>query len=187
MAQESVFREVIGFFGDLGIYDVVLPFLLVFAIVFSILEKTKVLGTEKIDGKDYTKKNLNSIVAFVIAFLVVASTNLVSVINTALANTVLILLLIVSYMLLVGVFFEEGKGVFLEKGGLRTFFMITIFVGIVLIFMDALDWLRPMWDHLIRHWESRWIGSLILLVIILFFMWFITKPQGSEKPKKEEK
>ena len=45
------FREVIEFFDSIGLFDVVLPFLLVFTIVFAILEKTKVLGTEDIEGK----------------------------------------------------------------------------------------------------------------------------------------
>ena len=35
----NVFRDVIVFFGDIGIYDVVLPFLLVFTIIFAIFEK----------------------------------------------------------------------------------------------------------------------------------------------------
>ena len=67
---ESVFRGVISFFGDIGLYDVVLPFLLVFTIVFAILEKTKVFGVEEIEGKKYTRKNLNAMASFVIAFLV---------------------------------------------------------------------------------------------------------------------
>ena len=46
----SVFGEAIQFLAKLGIYDVVLPFLLVFTIVFAIMEKTKLLGTEK--GKE---------------------------------------------------------------------------------------------------------------------------------------
>ena len=70
---ESTFREMIGFLDKIGIYDVVLPFILVFTIVFVILEKTRVLGTETIEGKPYTKKNINAMVAFVIAFFVVGS------------------------------------------------------------------------------------------------------------------
>ena len=66
MAEASTLRGVLGFFVDIGIYDVVLPFLLVFTIVFAIFDKTKVLGTEVIDGHKYPKKNLNAIVAFVI-------------------------------------------------------------------------------------------------------------------------
>jgi len=187
MAEESAFRGVINFFGDLGVYDVVLPFLLVFAIVFAILEKTKVLGTEDIEGKQYTKKNLNAIVAFVISFFVVASTKLVSVINTALANIVLLLLLIVLFLLLIGTFFKEGEGVFLEKGGWRSFFMVIVFVGIILIFLDALDWLEPMWDWFERNASTSWVGSLILLAIIILFMWYITKtPTPTSQIKKEE-
>ena len=47
MVEQSVFRGIIEFFEKIGIYDVVLPFLLVFTIVFAILEKTKVFGTLK--------------------------------------------------------------------------------------------------------------------------------------------
>ena len=66
----SGFRNIIDFFDKLGLFDVVLPFLLAFAIVFAIFEKTKVLGTDVIEGQVYTKKNLNAIVAFSIAFFV---------------------------------------------------------------------------------------------------------------------
>ena len=68
MVEETVFRGIIGFLEQIGIYDVILPFLLVFTIIFAILEKTKVLGTETIEGKRYTKKNINAMVAFVISF-----------------------------------------------------------------------------------------------------------------------
>jgi len=178
MAKESVFRGVLVFFDKLGIYDVVLPFLLVFTIVFSILEKTKILGTEEIEGKKYTKKNLDAMVAFVTAFLVVASTKLVSAINTAVANTVLLLLLVVLFLLLIGAFFKEGEGVFLE-GRWRIFFMTVMFFGIVLIFLNALGWLAPFWDYLTQHWESQWVASLILLIFIILFIYFITKEKSS--------
>src|SRR3989338_8683840 len=93
MAEESTFRGVIVFLDKIGVYDVILPFLLVFTIVFAILEKTKILGSEKIDGKEHPKKNINAMVAFVIAFLVIASTQLVAVINQVMANVILLLIL----------------------------------------------------------------------------------------------
>jgi len=128
MVEKTVFRGIISFLEQIGVYDVILPFLLVFTIVFAILEKTKILGTETIEGKQYTKKNINAMVAFVISFLVVASTKLVSAINQALASIVLLLLLAVFFLLLVGSFFKEGEDVFL-KGGWRTFFMFIMFFG----------------------------------------------------------
>src|SRR3989344_9411007 len=100
MAETTAFGGVVQFLDRLGVYDVVLPFLLVFTIVFAILEKTRVLGVDKVDGKEYTKKNLNAIVAFVIGFLVVASTNLARAINSVLANVALLLALVISFLML---------------------------------------------------------------------------------------
>src|SRR3989338_9074777 len=136
MAKESTFRGIISFFGDIGIYDVVLPFLLVFTIVFAILEKTRVLGVDKVEGDSYPKKNINALVAFVTAFLVIASTRLVALINEAMANIVVLLLLSVMFLLLIGSFYREDEKVFLE-GKWRTFFTWIMFVGIVLIFLRA--------------------------------------------------
>ncbi|PIN72650.1 hypothetical protein COV21_01515, partial [Candidatus Woesearchaeota archaeon CG10_big_fil_rev_8_21_14_0_10_45_5] len=89
----SNFRETLTLFEQLGVYDVILPLLLVFTIVFAILEKTMVLGYEKIGDKKYTRKNLNSMVAFVTALLVVGSTKLVAMINETVSNTVLLLIM----------------------------------------------------------------------------------------------
>jgi len=178
---ESTFRGVLGFFQDIGVYDVVLPFLLVFAIIFAILDKTKILGSEKVGDRVYSKKSLNSIIAFVTAFLVVASTKIVAAINTALAHIALLAILIVFFLVLIGTFFKEGEAVALE-GKWRAFFMTVLFVGIVLIFMDAIGWLSDLWDYLVEHWETRWVGSLILIIIIVVFMWFITKEQKPAAP-----
>ncbi len=188
MAEETVFRGVIEFFGELGIYDVVLPFLLVFTIVFAILEKTKILGMEEIEGRKYSKKNLDAIVSFVVAFLVVASTKLVAVINTAVANIVLLILLAVFFLLLVGSFAKEGERDFLQ-GGWKTVFMIIMFIGIIFIFLDALEWLSPFWKFLSRYWETRWVASLIMIIVIIIFIVYITRGEkkGGAAPAPEKK
>ncbi|MCX6711248.1 MAG: hypothetical protein NTZ02_04140 [Candidatus Woesearchaeota archaeon] len=133
----SNFRETLTLFEQLGVYDVILPLLLVFTIVFAILEKTMVLGYEKIGDKKYTRKNLNSMVAFVTALLVVGSTKLVAMINETVSNTVLLLIMSVLFLILVGSFQKQTEeGVFLE-GAWKNLFMIIMFVGIVMIFLNA--------------------------------------------------
>lgn len=176
----STFRDVLLFFDKVGIYDVVLPFLLVFTIVFAIFEKTKVLGTEEIEGKRYSKKNLNAMASFVISFLVIASTKLVEIITAVSANMVLLLLLSVFFLLLVGSFYRETEEVFLE-GGWRTFFMIVMFVGVVAIFLEAIPtksgkpWLEWFVDYIVRNFDSAAVSSIILIVLMVLFMYFITK------------
>ena len=48
----SVFGDSINFLVKLGVYDIILPFLLVFVLVFALLEKTKILGTDKVKNKE---------------------------------------------------------------------------------------------------------------------------------------
>ena len=54
MTEATVFGGVIVFLEKLGVYEIILPFLLVFTMVFAILEKTRVYGVEKIGDKTYT-------------------------------------------------------------------------------------------------------------------------------------
>src|SRR3989338_801425 len=108
MAEVSVFRNALMFFDKLGLYDVVLPFLLVFTIVFALFEKTRVFGTEKAGDKEYTRKNLNGMAAFVIAFFVVASSQLVQIIFKVSSQVVLLMFLSVFFLVLAGSF-HTGK------------------------------------------------------------------------------
>ena len=183
MAEESAFRGMIGFMNKIGVYDVILPFLLVFTIIFAILEKTKIFGLDKIDGKELTKKNINAMVAFVIAFLVIASTQLVAVINEVMANVVLLVILGVCFLLLVGVFFGDKEFTLKEFPTWSKLLMVIMFVGIVVIFLNALGWMKQIF-FLFENWNADWAASIIFLAIILGFMWFIT---SSPEQKKEAK
>jgi len=183
-AEVTPFREIIDFFAKIGVFDVVLPFLLVFTVVFALLERTKVFGMEKIDGKEYTKKNLNSAAAFVISFLVVASSELVGIITEISSKFVVLLFLIILFLLLVGSFFkEEPHAVFLEHGGWRTAFMGLVFVGLIFIFLDALDLLQDVFNFFEGTQRGEVVGSVILLIVIVIFIVYVTqdKNNGSSK------
>lgn len=183
MVEESLFRGVIGFLDKIGVYDVILPFLLVFTIMFAILEKTKVLGVEKIENKDYTKKNLNAMVAFCTAFLVIASTQLVAVVSQVMANIVLLLILGVSFLLLVGVFFGDKEFTLKDYPGWIKFFMILMFIGIVAIFLNALDWLKYVFAIFV-YWNEEWAAAVIFILVIGGFMYYVVKEPAQKKESK---
>ncbi len=185
MAQATIFRGAIEFFTRLGIYDVVLPFLLIFTIVFAILEKTKVFGTMKVGDQTVPRKNLNAMASFVISLLVVASRELVAVVNESVANIVVLLLAVVSFLLLYGAFVKEGEPVFLS-GTWKTAFMWVMLVGVVVIFLNAAGWLNTALTWLSRNINTDFVGSIILLVIIIMFIGFITKGEKPSKSKKSE-
>ena len=192
MVEQSVFRGTLDFFGRLGIYDVILPFLLVFTIVFAILEKTKIFGMEEIEGKKYPRKNLDAMVAFVIAFFVIASSQLVEVITTVSSQAVILLLLSILFLILVGSFAkEEEEGFFLTGLG-KGAFSVIMFVGIIVIFLNTIkteegqSWLSFIMEFISTKWNTDWVASLILIGVIIGFMFYVMGGSGPKKEKKKE-
>lgn len=196
MPEQSILGGVIGFLDRIGVYDVVLPFLLVFTIMFAILEKTRVLGTEVIAGATYTKKNLNSMVAFVVAFFVIASAKLVEIITQVSSQMVILLLFSVMFLILIGSFYKEGEPVFLENPW-RQPFMYFMLAGLILIFANAITvdtpvgrvtWLAYGLAYLRGAWTSAETAAVLFLAVIIGFMvWVTGEPSAPAKPKEEKK
>lgn len=182
---ESVFRGTFSFLEKIGVLDVVLPFLLVFTIMFAILEKTRVFGTEVVEGKHYTKKNLNSLAAFVVAFLTVASSRLVEALTQISANVVVLLFASVFFLMLVGSFHHQTdeKGFALE-GASKTLFILIIFVGLFGIFLNAIKtndktWLQWVFDWLSQFSSNVSVATVVLIGLVVAAMLYITR---TEKP-----
>src|SRR3989344_8350200 len=141
----SALGNAIEFLRNFGLFDVILPFLLVFTITFAILEKTKILGHDK---EKNPKKNLDAMVAFTIAFFVVAASNIVQAIQVSLPAISMVLLIVVVFMLLLGSIAGESgdKGFHLwEKDGPYRWagWLVVIFVviAILAIFLYAFGYL----------------------------------------------
>ena len=172
-------------------FDVVLPFLLTFTIVFAILEKTRILGTAKLkDNTEVSNKNLNSMVAFVIGLLVVATANVVGFINEALPNIIIVVVIVFSYLIMLGLFLKTEEFNFKEKHPKWfTAFMIIIFIAVLAISANAIKVdaaghtaLEVVLDFLINNWSGAVVTSIIFLIVIIFAMWGVMK---SPKDKKE--
>jgi hypothetical protein len=193
----TVFGDSINFLVKLGVYDIILPFLLVFVLVFALLEKTKVLGIDIVKGKDgekgeFTKKSLNAMVAFITGFFVVASTQLVAVINKTLSQIFLLLLLVVCFLLVWGSFHQQSKeGFFLDpKNKYHRFYynalMAVVMIAIAMIFLNALGWLNKIYDFLKDNWNTDYVAAVIFILLIIGFMaWITNDPKREEEDKKE--
>lgn len=178
-------RGTLSFLNELGIYDVVLPFLLSFTIVFAILEKTKVFGVEEVDGEKITRKNLNAMTAFVMGFFVVASSKMVGLINAIASQAFLLMLLVVLFLMLAGVLSKEGE--FELKDGWKNTFMVLAFIAIVLIFLHGIGWLERIWIFLVNNWNKDAISAIILLILIgIFIAWLTSSGSKNKKKKKKE-
>lgn len=168
--------DAIIFLKDFGFFDVILPFLLIFTVIFGILEKTKIFGVEEVDGKKYGKKNINSMIAFVIAFFSIAAKEVVTALQVSLPKVALVLIIVVCFMLLAGSFMAEGEFSFAENTFWKVFLTIVMFIAVVLIFLDAFGWLTPIINWLIYE-ESGIFVPIAALAIMIGTIAFVIGPR----------
>jgi hypothetical protein len=162
------FRDIIAYMQNIGVYDVFLPFLLIFAIMFAILEKTEVLG------KKHT--NINAVVALIIGLLLVVQKGIVDTINTFLPRVSLIIVVLLMFLLLLSLL--AGK----EFQGLSK----ALFgIGIVVIIIALYFALSPS-DFLSQSDRDTLLSVGLPIAALLLLIWFITKGE-STGPKPEER
>lgn len=172
----STFRSTLVFFDQIGVYDVVLPFLLIFTLVYAMMEKTAVFG----NTEDGSKRNLNAMVAFCTAFLFVASSRLVALVNYTIAKAMVLLVIGVLFMIVVGPFSNDK----MLSGYWLTIFRWLMFVGLALIVLYNLGWLDAIYYYTTKRVDSALVGSVLLLAVLLGFMWYITS--GGSKEEKDK-
>jgi preprotein translocase subunit SecG len=184
----SPLEGALEFLEAFGFFNVVLPFLLVFTLIFAILEKTKILGVE--DGK--SRKNLNAMLSFVFALFVVATKEIVLAIRGSLPQVALILIIVFCFLLLAGSFMKSGEFSFEDNRFWKVFLTIIMFIAVLLVFLNAVktesgeSWLEVMGENITGTLFGSEVWAFILVVVIIIgAILFITLPGKSGGLKSE--
>jgi hypothetical protein len=165
MAAELV--EYIEYLESVGVYDVALPFLLVFTITYGVLQKINIFGKGR-NPKGGSK--FNSIIALVIAFFTIRAEGVVETMNTFLPNISLIAILVVSFLLLVGI--VAGRNFRFSKH-MEGAAVLILVIGVGVTFFGssgALGLEFPSWL------DIEWIDFTVLFSILIggAFIAFVT-------------
>ncbi len=169
------FVDLFEYLGDVGIQDTILPFLLVFAIIFAVLEKTMIFGTYKDGGTTYTKKNINMLVAAVIGLMVVVphvmhayppGQDIVNIMNSSLPTMAAIFIAVVLALVLMNLTTEkEDDHSFLNKN-IAVYGSLAV---VIIVFGGYAGWWEPFWDN--------WIGSetmsIVVMILVLGLVFYI--------------
>jgi len=156
------FTELFQVMESWGMLDLMLPFLLIFTIVFAVLQKAKIFGEDS--------KRFNVIIALVLGMVVVIphimgtypdGQDAVLIINNVLPNVVLVLIAIIMVLLLSGVFGYEAKG----AGGA---ILIPAFAVIIWIFGVSAGW----WANF--SWFNIDPDTMAIILVLLIFGIIIT-------------
>lgn len=156
--------------------EAVLPFILIFTVVFAILQKSKILG----DGK----KQIDALVALVVGLITITFANAVGIINYLLPFLAVSIVMILVFLILVAMVSTGEKGFELHKGFKWTI-MIMAFIAVVIAGLVV----TGAWDYLAYQFSgpggSTWMTNIIFIVIIVgaaILVFF-----GDSKPSSEKK
>ena len=161
------FEDFIISLERVGFVDVLLPFLLVFTVIFAVLDKTKIMG----EGK----RNLSIGVALIFALMVViphvtgnfpAGYDPVKIINAALPSVSLVVIAVIALMILIGVFAHDRLMLGMTAPGWVGLFSV---VAIIFIFGSSAGW----WNVGVMAWLEDVFGSDIIAVLIMLLVFGI--------------
>ena len=164
-----------------GLTDIMLPFMLIFVVIYAILQKTKILGEEK--------KNLGIVVAIVVALLVViphvtgkfpANSDPVLIINNALPQVSIVLVAIVFLLVMIGVFGQDYVFLGVTAPGWIT---LVSLVAIILIFGGAAGW----WSGAVGETLQDFFGTegIAIFIMLLTFGIIIAWVTSESKDREE--
>jgi hypothetical protein len=138
------------------IQDLILPFLLVFAVSYAILQKSEILGKEK--------RQTDAIVALVLGLIVVAVGSVTHIITGLIPILAVGLVVLLAFFLLWGFAFKPGE--FKVPGGVQW----TIAAIAAIVITVALLYLTGGMDYIksaIGGTGSIWLTNIVLIVIVI--------------------
>lgn len=147
-----------------GLFDLTLPFLFVFALVFGVLEKTRVFGSASY------KRSIHVAFSLVVGLIFIASLDRVYALNNFLITLTAVLFLVFIVHLFAGLFYEKVE--ILSKWYVNVL-MVVLFLVVAVLSFDfvAGDDFVVLFEFLINPF--LW-GVLVFILVI----WYITRGEG---------
>lgn len=171
-------EEFIRILDSWGLTDVMLPFLLIFVVIFALMAKTRILGEDK--------KKYNLVVALVIALLVVIphvlnyyppEADIVEIMNTALPQVSIIAVAVIMLLILIGLFGGEAKWM---GSSLSGWIAIISFIIILIIFGGAAGWWYD-WSWFYEFFGAETVAIIVMILVFAIIVWWVTRGEGKEK------
>ena len=162
--------------NEFGILDSVLPFLLIFTVLFAVLQKTKIIG----EGR----RQFNTIIALVVSLMVVIphvigtyppGRDVVNIINTALPQVSLLVIVILAALLLIGVF---APGVMFGGTTLGVLLGLISLGSVIYIFGNAAGvWKATGMFSFLGDPDTQ--AVILIIVVFAGVIFFITRDEGT--------
>lgn len=159
-------RELFFQWQGAGIFDFLLPTLLIFAVVFGILTSTNILGGQR---------GINFIIAIAVALLAMQYAFISDFFSLIFPNLGIALAILLVVLIMVGIFVgEENRH---EWFNILGYGALGIGVIVAIVTLEQADWFGSGW------WQSNWISVLWIVILILVIAPLLRGPKKETKDK----
>lgn len=150
MAVETIFQhEILTKFAY--------PFLLIFFIVFAVLEKTKVFGDEK--------KQLNALLAFVIGLIFISFVSPKLVVENLILFLTIALVMVFVVLLIWG--FATGGKLEIGKGWVKWTIGVVAVLGVIIVLLVTTGFWSNFYEILFQQsWSNSFWTNFFFIVVI---------------------
>jgi len=138
--------------------QVILPFLLVFVLVFAILDRIKILGEDK--------RQINALVSLAIALIFVTFTKAVNIVNNLIPFLAVLAVIILVFLVLWG-FIATGKEGLVVNKGIKIAGGIIIFITLVIAIIFATGANETIQGWLSGSSSSMLVSTVVFVVVIV--------------------
>ena len=170
------FTNIVGKLANMGFYDFVLPWLLFFAVSFGALSMVNAFGG---------KKNINAIIATVIAFFGVAFIpvgGIMAYYSTLFGVGGMVIAVLLLIIILGGVLGYKISD-FEKMGG-----WVKPLIGLVIIALAVLAFSAATGGQIILPWLDSDTWTLIFIVVfVLLVIWYVDSGEGGGTPPSGHK
>ena len=166
---------VLNVWNDMGVFSYLIPFLLIFAVVFAILDKTKMLS-----GKDSDNRGIIAIIAASMALLSLQFDFVSEFFAIVFPRFGIGLSLFLVILIFLGFFFSPGEGK--EWSGKVAWVGWVVGIGVFIWALSAWD----EWGSYIGFggWFSENFWALVILaVVIAVVVWAVSSGKSNNTPK----
>ncbi len=158
--------ELLNTWEAYGVFDLILPFLLIFAVIFGVLTTTRILGGHK--GVNLIISLIIGLMSLRLGFVQVFFTELFPRFGVGLAA-------LISIVLLAGLFIDDKS----KKGWTIGFAAAGAIIGVIILIM-TFNATTPWFNSF--FWQEYWgliVGGVILVIVIIAV--FVTAGKPPEK------
>lgn len=152
-----------------GVFDFLLPALLIFAVIFGILTSTGVLGANR---------GVNFVIAAASALMAMRLQIVSDFFGLLLPGLGIGVAVLVTVLILSGLFLQKANW----RQWMPTFFWGGVIIGLIIVIsvLNSFAWFGSIW------WQTNWVSVVWIVVLIAILAPLFVTPKKDEHWKSEE-